>query len=86
MNFHETIIASFTEAAGIARERTGIGTIALSGGCMQNRILSERLPVTLEASGFEVLVNHLVPPNDGGISLGQAYIAGSLARQIGIDQ
>jgi len=85
MDFHETIVTSCTEAAGIARERSGISTVALSGGCFQNRILCERLPAALETEGFEVLVNRLVPPNDGGVSLGQAYIAGTIARRVCAD-
>jgi hydrogenase maturation protein HypF len=49
--------------------------VALSGGCFQNRLLTERTAQRLEAAGFEVLLHRQVPPNDGGISLGQVAVA-----------
>jgi hydrogenase maturation protein HypF len=49
-------------------------TIALSGGCFQNRILFEEVASRLEAEGFTVLSHALVPANDGGLALGQAAI------------
>ncbi len=79
IDFHTTLIASFMEVVERIREATGITTIALSGGCWQNRILSERFPVLLKEKGYEVLTNRLVPTNDGGLSLGQAYIASNIA-------
>jgi len=51
------------------------GPVALSGGTWQNLLLLDRVASGLERAGFEVLVHHRVPPNDGGISLGQAVIA-----------
>jgi hydrogenase maturation protein HypF len=57
------------------REATGLTTVALSGGVFQNLLLLERAVTGLEAEGFGVLVHHRVPPNDGGISLGQAAVA-----------
>jgi hydrogenase maturation protein HypF len=53
----------------------GLRTVALSGGVFQNELLLEDLKPLLEGSGFEVWTNHAVPPNDGGISLGQAALA-----------
>jgi hydrogenase maturation protein HypF len=49
--------------------------VALTGGCFQNRLLAERLEDRLARDGFTVLVPSLVPANDGGISVGQAWIA-----------
>jgi hydrogenase maturation protein HypF len=69
--FHATLVAAIREACGRADRRT----VALTGGCFQNRMLLERTRARLEADGFEVLVHHKVPPNDGGLSLGQAAIA-----------
>jgi len=79
-DFHTTLIASFTEVIDIISETTDVKTVALSGGCWQNRILSERFPVLLKEKGYEVLTNRLVPTNDGGLSLGQAYIAANIAK------
>ncbi len=73
--FHATLAAMFTAAAVRARRKTGIKTVALSGGVFQNQVL---LPAMLEAltrQGFNVLTHSLVPANDGGISLGQALAA-----------
>jgi hydrogenase maturation protein HypF len=65
-------------AAAMAQKLAGDGrfdTVALSGGCFQNRILTEQLASRLTAAGFTVLTHTLVPPNDGGIALGQAAVA-----------
>ncbi|MEV0972259.1 carbamoyltransferase HypF [Microtetraspora glauca] len=54
---------------------SGIGTVALSGGVFQNGLLLGRLAGALEERGFRVLTHRRVPPNDGGISFGQAAVA-----------
>jgi hydrogenase maturation protein HypF len=51
------------------------GAVALSGGVFQNELLLEDLSEHLAGSGVEVLINHEVPPNDGGICLGQIALA-----------
>ena len=53
--------------------------LALSGGCFQNTLLTELMAEKLERAGYSVLRHHLVPPNDGGIALGQA-LYGSCRR------
>ena len=57
------------------REKTGIKTAALSGGVFQNKLLLRLTKQLLEQDGFRVLIHELVPANDGGIALGQAYYA-----------
>lgn len=69
--FHETLVHG---VAGVC-ERISLRTVALSGGCFQNRRLTERMKDVLEYRGFEVLLHRQVPPNDGGIALGQAAVA-----------
>lgn len=82
LSFHATIAASFSEAAERIRAATGIGTVACSGGCWQNLILSGLMKESLEQRGFRVITNSLVPVNDGGLSLGQAYTAASVIGSV----
>lgn len=58
----------------VARE-VGARRVALSGGCFQNRLLTEHVHDLLVRDGFEVLLHRQVPPNDGGVSLGQVLVA-----------
>ncbi len=82
--FHATVIAAAVEAVQRAAGMTGLRTVALSGGCFQNRLLLEGLSEALRAEGFELLLHHQVPTNDGGIACGQAAIAAArLAVQEG---
>lgn len=73
--FHFTIAAMLTAACNLARERYAIEKVALSGGVFQNRILLEEILMRLRAQGFQVYTNRRVPPNDGGLCLGQAAVA-----------
>jgi hydrogenase maturation protein HypF len=70
--FHNTVIDAFVEAVSKVSEGE---PVVLSGGCMQNIWLSRGLTKSLEAKGYKVYTHHLVPPNDGGLALGQAAIA-----------
>jgi hydrogenase maturation protein HypF len=75
LKFHNTVAEIIaTMCKSIARE-TGITQVALSGGVFQNRLLLKLATATLQREGFSVITHHLVPCNDGGISLGQAVIA-----------
>lgn len=75
--FHETVAAAAAEACADAG---GPGTVCLSGGSFQNLRLLASTRRRLEALGLRVLTHRLVPPNDGGVSYGQAAVA---ARRIG---
>ena len=59
----------------MARQETNLNTVALSGGVFQNRRLTEQLVGRLGEMNFQVYLNRQVPPNDGGLSLGQAVVA-----------
>jgi hydrogenase maturation protein HypF len=70
--FHETVAAG---AAAACAEAAGPRTVALSGGTFQNLRLAASTRARLEREGFRVLTHRLVPPNDGGVSYGQATVA-----------
>jgi len=74
--FHHSVARLIVDGARLARESSGLETVALSGGVFQNMLLLERAVAGLEGDGFRVLVHRQVPCNDGGVSLGQAAIAG----------
>jgi hydrogenase maturation protein HypF len=57
------------------REATGVNQVALSGGVFLNAVLLRQCLSLLEADDFRVYVHRQVPPNDGGLSLGQAAVA-----------
>jgi hydrogenase maturation protein HypF len=78
--FHAGVAGLIARSCAILRSRTGLGVVALSGGVFQNLLLLERTVSLLEADGFRVLVHGRVPPNDGGISLGQAAVAAARDR------
>jgi hydrogenase maturation protein HypF len=56
-------------------EETGIKTVVLSGGCFQNKLLTDLTVSLLAASGLACVTHRRVPCNDGGIALGQAVVA-----------
>ena len=79
--FHGSIAAAFVEAAQRARTATGLGQVALSGGCMHNRRLARLLRIGLEREGFEVFQHRNVSPGDGGLSYGQVVVAAARLRK-----
>ncbi len=78
--FHNWVVKASVEGVKELREKYGIERVALSGGVFQNRLLTETLSETLEGEGFKVLTHQLVPPNDGGLSLGQAVYGGLVEK------
>jgi hydrogenase maturation protein HypF len=75
LKFHKTVARIITEVCLLISEESGITQIALSGGVFQNHLLLTLSSTELLREGFTILTHHLVPCNDGGISLGQAVIA-----------
>jgi hydrogenase maturation protein HypF len=72
---HETLVSVCVDAAERVRELTGVDRVALSGGVFQNVFLAREAPERLTARSFSVYTNRDLPPNDGGICLGQAAVA-----------
>ena len=70
--FHRALADEILAACEEAERQTGIRKVALSGGVFQNRLLLELVDDGLTEMGFKVLKHSLIPPNDGGIALGQA--------------
>jgi hydrogenase maturation protein HypF len=73
---HAAIADAAVEMASYGLERTRLRTIVLSGGVFMNRILTDLLVPRLRSIGLTVLLHRATPPNDGGIALGQAIVAG----------
>ena len=73
--FHVSLALMIEEVCCQVREKTGLAQVVLSGGVFQNCLLTELTLNCLTRSGFKVLTHSLVPPNDGGIALGQAAVA-----------
>jgi hydrogenase maturation protein HypF len=73
--FHEQLAAAWEAAVAKAADRTGLTEVALSGGVFCNQLLTELLGERLRRRGLRVLRHRYVPPNDGGLALGQAAIA-----------
>ncbi|HZR16884.1 MAG TPA: carbamoyltransferase HypF, partial [Verrucomicrobiae bacterium] len=69
--FHNMLAEAIVQVA----RKTGLPSVVLSGGCFQNRYLSERTIQRLTQEGFRVYWHQRIPPNDGGICLGQVIAA-----------
>ena len=73
--FHQLLAGQILSGCLEARARTGLTIAALSGGVFQNQLLLRLCTCQLREAGFQVLLHSLIPPNDGGIALGQAVAA-----------
>ncbi len=74
--FHFTVASATAEICLKLSRSSGLDRIVLSGGVFQNRLLSEMIYNALVSNGLKVFTHRLIPPNDGGIALGQVAIAG----------
>jgi hydrogenase maturation protein HypF len=76
VGFHHAVATMMADLATDLRLRHGPTIVALSGGVFQNVLLSRLAVSALKSRGFTVLTHRVVPPNDGGLALGQAAVAG----------
>ena len=79
--FHNTIAAVIGDVCRRVRRDTELSRVCLSGGTFQNVYLLERAVAMLRNFDFEVFAHSSVPPNDGGISLGQAVVANEVLQR-----
>jgi hydrogenase maturation protein HypF len=78
--FHNTVAQVILEISKQIRKDTSLDKVILSGGVFQNKYLLEKSSYLLNLNKFKVFTNHLVPANDGGISLGQLVIASKIRK------
>ena len=79
--FHSTLASGIVEVA----RRLGEGRVALTGGCFQNRRLTELTLDGLVGAGFEPIWHARIPPNDGGISVGQVLATARVKTRTRLD-
>jgi hydrogenase maturation protein HypF len=73
--FHSTLVEMVAQVCGRLRDSSGLNVVVLSGGVFLNALLTAEVNTRLRSDGFCVYRHHLVPPGDGGLSLGQLAIA-----------
>ncbi|MCI5225042.1 MAG: carbamoyltransferase HypF, partial [Candidatus Electrothrix sp. AR4] len=73
--FHNTVSAAVVAVCEHLRQQRGLETVVLSGGVFQNAFLLQQVCAGLRRKKFAVFCHHHVPPNDGGLALGQAAVA-----------
>lgn len=78
--FHNTVISASSEMIQHIIGSKPINTVLLSGGVWQNQLLLSKMQIEIHHLGLRVFTHHLIPPNDGCISLGQAVAAGSIMK------
>ena len=79
--FHGSFAAAMVDLVTRGAHAHGVGAVALAGGCFLNRVLTAQICAGLRAAGIEPLIARAVPPNDGGLSLGQAWIAADIVTR-----
>jgi hydrogenase maturation protein HypF len=81
--FHSTVVAMIAHVCDRLREATGLRVAVLSGGVFMNALLTTEVVARLRGSGFRVYRHRQVPPNDGGLSLGQLAVAAAVGPATG---
>jgi hydrogenase maturation protein HypF len=81
MRFHRGLACGIVTSARRTAQETGIRRVVLTGGCFQNALLSELSRAGLVEAGLEPLLHHRVPPNDGGLAVGQILAAAAASRR-----
>ena len=81
LGFHMAIVEMVVSLCRYIREKSLETRVVLSGGVFANMLLTEKCTAELEENGFAVYLNESVPANDGGISLGQAWICGQMVKK-----
>ena len=76
--FHQSVVLAAEKMLLFGVAQTALDTVVVSGGVFMNSILTDLLSTALQNRGFYVYTNHNIPPNDGGISLGQALMTGRI--------
>jgi len=79
-HLHNTVAQVILQTSQKIRRINSINKVVLSGGVFQNKYLLEKTAALLRKEMFEVFTNHLVPANDGGVSLGQLAVTSKLRR------
>ena len=78
--FHNTVAKIILHVCLKLKKTSGLNRVALSGGVFQNSLLLEKTYALLDNNDFKIFTHHRVPPNDGGIALGQAVVANERAK------
>jgi hydrogenase maturation protein HypF len=81
LGFHLAIVQAVCAVCADIRLKSGENAVALSGGVFSNLLLTQRCTEELQNAGFQVYLNEAVPANDGGISLGQAWLCGQMTEE-----
>jgi hydrogenase maturation protein HypF len=79
--FHNALVNALVDVCGRIAEERALRTVVISGGVFQNEYLVSRAIPALRRRGLVLYEHHLIPPNDGGVALGQAAIARALCAR-----